>query len=82
MGKWMDKRIPLFQCGYWLLDRWGAQEGDLLGRTWPDRSSGYRLVVVAEIPERHTCVTVTGYIFDLTELGHGKLQARERFTIQ
>ena len=78
----MDKRIPLFQCGYRLLDRWGAQEGDLLGRTWPDRSSGYRLVLVAEIPERHTCVTVTGYIFDLTELGHGKLQARERFTIQ
>jgi len=23
----MDKRIPLFQCGYWLLDRWGAREG-------------------------------------------------------
>jgi len=24
MGKRMDKRIPLFQCGHWLLDRWGA----------------------------------------------------------
>ena len=32
MGKWMGKRVSLFQCGYWLLDRWGAQEVDVLGR--------------------------------------------------
>ena len=27
----MDKRIALFERGYWLFNRWGAQEVNILG---------------------------------------------------
>ncbi len=40
----MDECSSLLQCGVWLLDRWGAREGDVLDRTRHRRSDGDRLV--------------------------------------
>jgi hypothetical protein len=34
VGKWLDKRSPLLQCGYGILVGRGAQESDLLGCAW------------------------------------------------
>jgi hypothetical protein len=40
----MDECRPLLQRSYWILVSWGAQEGDVLGRTWGGRSGGDCLV--------------------------------------
>ncbi len=45
----MDECSSLLQCGVWLLDRWGAREGDVLDRTRHRRSDGDRLVSNLEI---------------------------------
>jgi len=34
LGKWVDKRNPLFQCSYRLLVSRGASESNLLGCAW------------------------------------------------